>query len=77
MSAISIENFESKKRINSPRSLEACCKLGLQPEDLIKIKKEDYIKMFPECKNLEDNLIQQRYDHYEQNRNENIKKVNI
>ena len=68
---ISLENFnyESKtQRLNSPFSIRACGLQGVTEDDLYQISLEDYIKLFPESKNLPKDLQQERYDNYEENR---------
>ena len=66
-------DFTSKgKRVNTPRSIEACNLTGVNPDELHKISLETYIKRHPECKNLPKELIQERYDNYEKVRKELI-----
>ena len=75
---ISLDNadFSNKSQIiNSPRSLEACFHLGIEPLELYKLSANDFKKKYPEVKQLSQDLFEYRYDCEEQFRNETIEKV--
>ena len=71
MKIINLENcnFTPKApRLNSPRSLEALSKNGLDQRDLFQMTEKQYCERFPESKFLPKHLIKERYDHLEENR---------
>ena len=75
---ISLENADFNKEsqsLNSPRSLEACLHLGIEPAELYKLSLEKFKKKYPEVKKLSQELIKYRYDAEEKFRNETIKEV--
>ena len=61
--------------INSPRSLEACSLVGVEPSELYKLTLEQYKSKHPEVIGLTDKIIQYRYDAQEKFRNETIEQV--
>ena len=61
--------------INSPRSLKACEQLGVEPNELYKLTKEKFKEKYPELINMNEKLIQIRYDAEEKFREETIKQV--
>jgi len=63
--------------INSPRSLEACSLVGVEPSELYKLTLEQYKSKHPEVIGLTDKIIQYRYDAQEKFRNETIEQVKI
>eukprot|EP00347_Sterkiella_histriomuscorum_P002584 403367581 len=71
---ISLENIDeyigTKQVINSPRSLEACARLGLNPKELVFKPMEEF-----KDKNLEQDIVKMRYQHHEQKRKEHIYKA--
>ena len=56
----------------SPRSLNVISSLGLKAQDLYKVSFQDYLKQNPELKKLSKELQNQRYDLYEEERQNNI-----
>ena len=75
---ISLEDvdFSSKsKMINSPRSLEACNRVGIQPSELYQISQEDFKKKYPDLIGMSDKLIQYRYEAEEKFRKETVNQV--
>ena len=69
-------NFSKKSQtINSPRSLEACLNLGIEPSELYKLNTEEFKKKYPEVKQLSQELFQYRYEAEEKFRNETIEAV--
>ena len=75
---ISLENADFSKKsqtINSPRSLEACLHLGIDPLELYKLSINDFKKKYPEVKKLSQDLFQYRYDCEEKFRNNTIEAV--
>ena len=77
-SKITLENFNYDKngpRINSPNSLKACKLLGVEPKDLIKLSFDEYLKLHIDSKPVPKDIQQQRYDYYEQDRQELIKEL--
>ena len=66
-------DFSNPKQIlSSPRSLEACNQLGIEPSELYYYSFQDYIAMHPEMMNLDKEIQQYRYDHMEKYRLESI-----
>jgi hypothetical protein len=68
---ISLENCDFNKkrtRINSPNSLIACELIGIDPEDLIYLTKDEYIRVNQECQNLDKELQEERYNHFNSRR---------
>lgn len=63
----SAENFEENagnyREINSPRSLEACLRSGLDPAELYPRPKKDFV-----AKNLTDEMIDIKYTTFEKKR---------
>lgn len=73
MQLYNINNFEQGtvvKLINSPRSLEACLRSGLDPSDLLPVPREQFI-----APNLTDKMIDIKVEVNERKRQENIKLV--
>lgn len=63
---ISIDNFEdgeNTREINSPRSLEACLRAGLDPSQLYPKSREAFVS-----KKLTKEMIDVKYDHFEKKR---------
>ena len=66
-------DFKNKKsRINSPHSLMAFLLIGVTEEELKYIPKEEYIKNNIENRDLEKELQEERYKHFENNRQQLI-----
>lgn len=66
-------DFNSKtQRLNSPRSLEACRKLGIDPLELYSISLEEYKAKNPESRNLPKEILDMRYEAIENYRNKSI-----
>ena len=75
---ISLDNcdFSNKSNVlNSPRSIEACLRLGIERAELYQLSMDEFKKKYPEVKNLSDELIKLRYDAEEKFRNETIKQA--
>ena len=75
---ISLDNcdFSNKSNVlNSPRSIEACLRLGIERAELYQLNMDEFKKKYPEVKNLSDELIKLRYDAEEKFRNETIKQA--
>ena len=75
---ISVENadFSNKKSIlNSPRSLEACFRLGIEPSELYQLTLEEFKIVNPDVPHLPQDMIQFRYDAEEKYRNASINQV--
>ena len=69
-------NFKQKKiRLTSPHSLLAIRLIGVTLDELRHLSFEDYIKKNPETQYLENELQEERYNHYEKNRLELIKEA--
>ncbi len=69
---ISFENFDpkSKKRINSPRALEACRRQGIDPEELRFTSKAQIKAANP---GINPKVLQLRFEHYEEKRDEKLR----
>ena len=75
---ITIDNADFTKKsklINSPRTLEACLHLGVEPKELYKLNVNEFKKKYPEVKKLDKELFQLRYDAEEKFRNDTIEQV--
>jgi hypothetical protein len=72
---ISVETFEdgeNVREINSPRSLEACLRAGLDPSELYPKPKSRF-----KSKKLNEDMIEAKYDHFEKKRKEKISIVKM
>ncbi len=74
---INLENcqFTKKHRINSPRSLQALNELGIGYDSLIKETLENFISKNEDAKNLPKEILQKRYEHFENKKEELISKA--
>ena len=62
-------DFNKKKiRLNSPYSIAACELIGIIPEDLIYITKDEYIRGNQDCQNIKKSLQEERYNHFNSRR---------
>ena len=61
--------------INSPRSLQACEQLGVDPSELYQLTLDKFKIKYPELINSNEKLIQLRYEAEEKFREETIKQV--
>ena len=61
--------------INSPRSLEACHRIGVQPSELYQLSEEQFKKKYPDLLSLSQKLIQYRYDAEEKFRKETVEQA--
>ena len=68
----SVENFEESggnyREINSPRSLEACLRSGLDPAELYPHQRKDFAS-----KTLTDEMVDIKYNTFEKKRQGSIK----
>ncbi|CDW85779.1 UNKNOWN [Stylonychia lemnae] len=74
---ISLENFDDSAKdallINSPRSLEACRRQGIEPRELVFQSLKKFKKSLGiEANSLTPQIIQMRYEHFEQRRREKL-----
>merc|ERR1712199_47191 len=67
---VGIHNFNDTKVCNSPRTLEACGRQGILPEELVYKPVESFHEP-----GLESWAVQKRFDHAEHKRQEKIKAV--
>lgn len=58
--------------MNTPRSLEACRREGIQPNEIVKISFEDFQKKY-KLSNLDQKGIEQFYSHFEEKREQKFK----
>jgi hypothetical protein len=75
---ISIENVDLSNKsqiINSPRSLEACLRVGIEPSELYKLNMDEFKKKYPDVKELSEDLLKYRYDAEEKFRRETLEQV--
>lgn len=71
--SVSLENFDPcdrTKRINTPRSLEACKRQGIEPNELYYISKAEVAK---QDKTANKKIIEIRYEHFEEKRKEKVR----
>ena len=77
-SLITIENanFSNKKcLLNSPRSLQACFQLGIDPSELYQMTMDEFKLLNPDVRHLPQDMLQYRYDAEEKYRTESINQV--
>lgn len=71
-SLISLENFNASRTkppyLSSPRSLEACRRLGVDPRELLLRNKHDFVT--EDCKGLDMDAIDLKYNHFMERRQE-------
>ena len=75
---ISVDNANFSKKnqlLNSPRSLEACLHLGVDPTELYQLNMNEFKKKYPEVKGLDKDLLKFRYESEENFRKETINQV--
>ena len=61
--------------INSPRTLEACTRLGIVPDELYQISFEDFKELNPDVRHLSQDMAKFRYDAEEKFRISSIDEV--
>ena len=61
-----------EQKIKSPRSLNIISSLGLKPKDLYQISFQEFLKNNPELKKLGKEIQTQRYNYYNEERQNNI-----
>ena len=64
-----------KQRLNSPRSVEACRRIGVEPRELLYMDLQNFKNVNPEVRSLNRELQNLRFEHYEKLRLETIKVV--
>jgi hypothetical protein len=71
---ISLTNFDENRKkppfLTSPRSLDACDRQGIRPEELLYRPSQFFFE-----KGVSDEIIQMRYEHYESRRKEKLAHV--
>ncbi len=60
-------------RLNSPRSLEACKRVGIKPNDLMHMDLEVFRNSSQDLKHLPKEVLELRYSYVDKLRGENIK----
>ena len=69
-------DFSNKAQvINSPRSLEACLHLGIEPNELYILTMDEFKQKYPEVRSLNQELLKYRYDAEEKFRKETLEQV--
>ena len=61
--------------MNSPRSLEACRQLGINPESLYYVKFKTFVRTHPEIIRLNEELQKKRFNNINKYREEMIESV--
>ena len=61
--------------MNSPRSLEACKSLGVDPGELYYLEFDEFKTMNPEVKKLPKDLQDYHYEQFEKFRNDTINQI--
>jgi len=70
---LSNANFSDyRQRINSPRSIEACRRCGVDPNDLFKIDFNTYVSTHPDVRSLPQEFQANRYNNYDKLRSDII-----
>ena len=75
---VSLDNCDfsnPSNRLSSPRSLEACYRLGIEPSELYQISLEDFKLIYPDIRSLPKDLQEMRYEAAEKFRNDSIDQV--
>ena len=75
MQIVSLETFDAYKsvaRLNSPRSVDACKRQGIDPKELLYMSFEDYQNKIKD-KKLEKELVRLRWEHHEKKRKEKLR----
>ena len=76
LTSVENANFKNKRSvINSPRTLQACFKLGIEPSELYQITMDEFKLLNPDVRHLPQDMIQFRYDAEEKYRNDSIEQV--
>merc|ERR1712151_208962 len=74
----SLENTDFTNRnirLNSPRSIEALRSLGYEPEKLYKISLREFLKNYPDVRNMHPEIQMKRYNHKEELKRTKIKEA--
>ena len=58
--------------MTSPRSIEACRLIGVAPMELYPLTFDEYVLQHYEIRNLQKNLQEERYRHFDKIRTDNI-----
>ena len=77
---ISLDNADftnNSEMINSPRSLEACRRIGVEPSELYQLNFEQFTKKYPDVINLEKKLFQFRYEAEEKLRKDTVEQIKL
>ena len=61
--------------MNSPRSLQACFQLGIDPSELYQMTMDEFKLLNPDVRHLPQDMLQYRYDAEEKYRTESINQV--
>ena len=69
------KNIEKRFSITSPRSLLALKICGYKQEELYKLTFNEFVKTYPEIKNISKEFQEHRYFYFDKNREEKITKV--
>ena len=75
---ISVESCDfhnPSQRITSPRSIEACNRLGIDPKELYYIDFGSFLKQHVDLRNAPRQIQQFRYDHFERLRKSSVESV--
>lgn len=67
-----MEANQGKGELNSPRSLDACKRQGIDKKELMFVSIDEYKKRVNK-KNLEADLIKLRWEHHEEKRKEKLR----
>jgi len=62
----SVNFLKKKSRQLSPNSLEALASLGIEEERLYYVSFEEFLQKHPELKNVQKDLQERRYNHFEE-----------
>ena len=64
-------NFSNKKSIiDSPRTLKACFKLGIDPSELYQLSLDEFKLVNPDVRHLPQDMVKLRYEAEEKYRND-------
>lgn len=72
---MTLENFDPfkpKARLNSPRSVDACKRQGIDPQELLYLALEEYKEKVKD-KRLDKDSLKIRWEHHEEKRKEKLR----
>lgn len=75
---INLDNLDYnnwKQKLSSPRSIKACKRVGVEPRELFFMDFQTFKSVNPEVRNLNKEVQNLRYEHYEKLRQDTVNAV--